>query len=131
MTRAYTLKKRAEGQAETRLRIVDAAVDLHGTIGPAHTTVSLIAEKAGVQRHTFYAHFPDERSLFMACSARHLERQPLPDAEAWKKIEDRGERLKAGLSALYGWYERNDQLLGCVLRDAESMEIVREVSDLR
>ena len=67
MTRTYTLKRRAEQQAETRLRIVDAAVALHGTVGPANTTLSMVAERAGVQRHTLYAHFPEERSLFMAC----------------------------------------------------------------
>ena len=70
MTRTYTLKKRAEQQAETRQRIVDAAVELHSTVGPLATTLSMIAEKAGVQRHTLYAHFPDERSIFQACSAR-------------------------------------------------------------
>ncbi len=68
MTRTYTLKRRAEQQAETRRRIVEAAVELHGSIGPALTTVSMVAERAGVQRHTFYAHFPDERSLHLACS---------------------------------------------------------------
>jgi AcrR family transcriptional regulator len=79
MSRTYTLKRRAERQAETRRRIVEAAVDLHSSIGPARTTVSMIAERAGVQRHTFYAHFPDERSLFLACSGLTLERDPLPD----------------------------------------------------
>ena len=62
MTRTYTLKRRAEQQAETRRRIVEAAVDLHGSIGPALTTVTMVADRAGVQRHTFYAHFPDERA---------------------------------------------------------------------
>src|SRR6185436_18038656 len=83
MTRTYTLKRRAEQQADTRRRIVEAAVDLHTAIGPAATTVSMVAERAGVQRHTFYAHFPDERSLLMACSGLALERDPLPDPESW------------------------------------------------
>ena len=68
MARKYTLKKRADQQAQTRQRIVEAAVDLHGSVGPAATTISMVAERAGVQRHTLYAHFPDERSLFLACS---------------------------------------------------------------
>ena len=68
MARTYTLKKRAEQQAETRQRIVEAAVELHGSVGPAATTISMVADRAGVQRHTLYAHFPDERSLAMACS---------------------------------------------------------------
>ena len=86
MTRTYTLKRRAEQQAETRRRIVEAAVDLHAGIGPALTTFSMVAERAGVQRHTLYAHFPDERSLYLACSGRTVERDPLPDAEAWRAI---------------------------------------------
>jgi AcrR family transcriptional regulator len=129
MARTYTLKRRAEQQAETRLRIVEAAIDLHGTVGPALTTVSMVAERAGVQRHTFYAHFPDERSLLQACSGLSLERDPLPEAAPWRKIEDRRERLRVGLLAIYGWYERNADLAGCVLRDAEYHQLVRETAE--
>src|SRR5687767_4069952 len=115
MTRTYTLKRRAEQQAATRQRIVEAAVDLHGSVGPARTTISMIAERAGVQRHTFYAHFLDERSLHLACSRLALERDPLPEAGSWQSIEDRHERLRVGLFAVYGWYERNAELAACVL----------------
>src|SRR4029077_9727775 len=89
MARTYTLKRRAEQQAETRQRIVEAAVELHSSVGPARTTVSMIADRAGVQRHTFYAHFPDERGVFVACSGLVAERDPLPDAEPWRAIDDR------------------------------------------
>jgi AcrR family transcriptional regulator len=101
MTRTYTLKRRAEQQAETRQRIVEAAVELHSSVGPARTTVSMIAGRAGVQRHTFYAHFPDDRSVFLACSGLVVERDPLPDAEPWRAIDDRGERLRVGLRAIW------------------------------
>lgn len=131
MARSYTLKKRAEKQAETRERIVEAAVGLHSTVGPAHTTLSMVAETAGVQRHTLYAHFPDERALLMACSGHVQERDPLPDAEAWRGIKDTSARLSAGLAELYGWYARNAPLLSCVLRDAEYHAPVREISALR
>jgi AcrR family transcriptional regulator len=131
MTRTYTLKRRAEQQAETRRRIVEAAVELHGSVGPALTTFSMVAERAGVQRHTLYAHFPDERSLHLACSALHLERDPLPEADRWREIEDLRERLHTGLLAIYGWYERNSALAGCVLRDAESHALTREIAEMR
>jgi AcrR family transcriptional regulator len=131
MARTYTLKRRAEQQAETRRRIVEAAVDLHGSVGPALTTISMVAERAGVQRHTFYAHFPDERSLLLACSGLAAERDPLPDAEPWRAIEDPGERLRIGLRALYDWYQRNAELAACVLRDAEHHALTREISELR
>ena len=119
MTRTYTQRRRAEKQADTRRRIVEAAVDLHGCVGPAATTFTMVAERAGVQRHTLYAHFPDERCLLMACSGLVHERDPQPDAAAWRSIEDRHERLRVGLAAIYGWYERNAELMACVLRDAE------------
>jgi AcrR family transcriptional regulator len=131
MSRTYTLKKRAEQQAETRQRIVETAVDLHSSIGPAATTISMIADKAGVQRHTVYAHFPDDRSLFMACSGMAQDRDPMPGADAWRDIADRHERLTTGLSAIYAWYERNAQLLACVLRDAEHHTLTRETAELR
>lgn len=130
MARTYTLKKRAEQQSETRRRIVEAAVDLHSSVGPANTTFSMIAERAGVQRHTFYAHFPDERGLFRACSGLAMERDALPDAELWRGIADRRERLRTGLAAIYKWYERNAQLAACVLRDAEFHSLTRETAEL-
>lgn len=131
MARTYTLKRRAETQAETRRRIVEAAVELHSTVGPANTTVSMIAEKAGVQRHTFYSHFPDERSMLMACSGHTLELDPMPDAAAWRALADPAERLRVGLRAVYDWFERNETLVACVLRDAETHELVREIVALR
>ncbi len=131
MTRAYTQKRRAEQQADTRRRIVEAAVDLHGSVGPALTTVSMVAERAGVQRHTFYAHFPEERNLLLACSGLVFERDPLPDAEPWRAIKDPAERLQVGLRAIYGWYERNAKVTACVLRDAEHHAPTREVTELR
>lgn len=131
MSRTYTLRRRAEQQAQTRLRIVDTAIGLHSTVGPAQTTFSMVAEHAGVQRHTLYAHFPDERSLLLACSGLHMERDPLPDADPWRAIEDRHERLRVGLNALYGWYERNAELAACVLRDAEIHDLTREIAGMR
>lgn len=131
MPRTYILKRRAEQQADTRRRIVEAAVALHSEIGPARTSFSLVAERAGVQRNTFYSHFPDERSLLLACSALALERDPLPDATPWRDIADPAARLTAGLGALYAWYGRNASLAGCVLRDAESHPPVREIVELR
>lgn len=129
--RGYRLGKRAEKQAETRRRIVEAAVELHGTLGPARTTISEIAERAGVQRHTFYAHFPDDRSLFLACSGLAMERDPLPDPAQLRRTAAGPERIRLGLEQFYGWYERNARLAGCVLRDAQHHELTREIVELR
>ena len=129
--RTYTLKRRAEQRAQTRQRIVEATVALHGSVGPAATTVSMVAERAGVQRHTFYAHFPDERSLSLACSGFVAERDPLPDAEPWRAIAEPSERLRTGLTAVYAWYARNAALAACVLRDAEHHALTQEIVALR
>lgn len=131
MARTYTKTKRAENEAETRLRIVEAAVDLHGDVGPARTTISMIAERAGVQRHTVYASFPDERSLLMACSGLHTERQPFPTPADWDGVNDPSVRLQQALGAVYDWFERNEAMAANVLRDAEINPVLREVSGLR
>ncbi|HET9717344.1 MAG TPA: helix-turn-helix domain-containing protein [Pseudolabrys sp.] len=131
MTRTYILKKRAAQQAETRNRLVEAAVELHTKLGPAATTFSMVAEKAGVQRHTLYAHFPDERSLLMACSGHVEARDPMPDAATWRSIANLAERRAAGLREIYSWFDRNEILLASVLRDAEHHALVQEISRLR
>ena len=130
MRRSYTQTRRAEQSAATRQRIVEAAVDLHGSLGPARTSFSLLAERAGVQRQTLYAHFPDEQSLFTACSGLALERDPLPDSAAWRALAGEA-RLRSALGELYAWYGRNAELLGCVLRDAEYHEPTRAIAAAR
>ena len=130
MARKYELKARAERQEQTRLRIVDAAIELHATKGPAQTTVSDVARVAGVQRHTVYRHFPDERSLGLACSGLYAERNPPPDPEPWRSLPGE-ERLRRGLEELYAFYERNEAMFTCVARDAEIHELSRELFLLR
>jgi AcrR family transcriptional regulator len=130
-SRTYTLGRRAEQQAETRQRIVEAAVDLHTRIGPARTTISMIAQQAGVQRHTVYAHFPDERSLFAACSGLFEERNPPPDPEPWRLVNDPSARLRQGLAAIYAWYAGNAETLSSVIRDAEHHAMTRETATMQ
>jgi AcrR family transcriptional regulator len=117
MKRRYELKERARSQAETRSRIVRAAVDLHTSVGPARTTVSAIAERAGVQRHTVYAHFPDDRALFRACSLHWSDRHPRPDPQRWLELDAPDERLRGVLLDLYAWYEEVEDDLVVLLRD--------------
>jgi AcrR family transcriptional regulator len=105
MTRKYEQKRRAERRTETRKRIVEATVGLHTSVGPAQTTISAIAERAGVQRHTVYAHFLDERELFDACSTHWAALHPFPDPARWAGVDDPKRRLQAALDAVYEWYE--------------------------
>jgi AcrR family transcriptional regulator len=117
--RKYEQKRRAELQQETRRRIARAAVELHSTVGPTKTTISAIAEKAGVQRQTFYRHFPDELSLFRACSSLARSENPPPDPESWEHIADPEERLRAALAEVYAYNRRRERLFAKVVSDAE------------
>lgn len=119
--RPYRLRERARRQEQTRQRIVEAAAELHGEVGPAATTISAVAERAGVQRLTVYRHFPDEVALFAACSAHTAARHPPPDPRGWSGMEDPAARLAAALGAIYAWYREGERTLGHVLRDAERL----------
>lgn len=125
MTRTYRKQKRAEGEAETRRRIVEATVALHTSIGPARTTISAIAEKAGVQRHTVYSHFPAEETLFAACTSHWAELHPFPSAERWEGASDPHERLAGALRDVWAWYADVEPDLELFLRDAELVPAVR------
>jgi AcrR family transcriptional regulator len=116
--RPYRKRRRAEQEARTRLKITEAAVKLHGTIGPARTTISDVAAEAGVQRATVYRHFPDLESLFLSCSAQWASLNPLPDPSAWSQIADPDRRLREALTELYTWYVWAEPMLTNVIRDA-------------
>jgi AcrR family transcriptional regulator len=115
--RPYRKRRRAELEEETRLRITEAAVGLHGSVGPARTTISAVADRAGVQRATVYRHFPDEEALFQSCSAHWATQNPPPDFGRWPEIANFDERLRTGLGELYDWYSRNEPMLENVSRD--------------
>jgi AcrR family transcriptional regulator len=120
------MHKRAELEEATRRRITESAVALHGTVGPARTSISALAEHAGVRRSTVYRHFPDEASLFAACTAHWAAANPIPDIGAWAGIEDPAERLRAALGALYPYYRGTARMLENLIRDEPVSEVVRE-----
>jgi AcrR family transcriptional regulator len=124
--RKYELKKRAEEMAETHRRITEAAIELHGTVGPARTTLSAVAKRAGVERRTLYRHFPTEADLFVACSTHYFTANPWPDLGSWRAIRDPQQRLEQGLDELYAYYERNQPMFSNVLRDAELVDLARD-----
>jgi AcrR family transcriptional regulator len=124
MSRKYELKRRAERQDETRLRIIEAAIELHQTIGPTATTVSHIAERAGVGRVTVYRHFPDELTLAHACSGLYFERNPYPDPAAWADVADPAERLRTALGVVYAYHQQTAPMIGFVLAEARDYEVM-------
>jgi AcrR family transcriptional regulator len=115
--RPYRMKRRAELEEQTRRRITESAVALHEELGPAQTSISAIAERAGVRRSTVYRHFPDEDSLFAACSSHWREANPPPDPRTWSSITDPAERTRTALRELYAFYRRTDAMYTSLLRD--------------
>jgi AcrR family transcriptional regulator len=129
MSRPYRKSRRAEQEEATRRRIVDATVALHRRVGPARTTVSAIAEEAGVQRVTVYRHFPDDAELFRACGAAFVAADPPPDPAPWAAVDDAHQRTRRALREIYGWYRRNEDMLGNIERDAPSLPALAEAAD--
>jgi AcrR family transcriptional regulator len=125
--RKYVLRRRAETQADTRQRIVDAAVALHEELGPAKTTIQAVAARADVGRPTLYRHFPDELSLFRACSADYLARHQPPDPEGWRLIDDLDVRLQTALARTYAWYRETESMFAPVFRDLPDVPALRQV----
>jgi AcrR family transcriptional regulator len=125
--RPYRMKRRAEQEAQTRLRITESAVALHGTLGPARTSISAVAEHAGVRRSTVYRHFPDEEALFGACSRHWLAQNPPPDISRWERIDDPDERLETALGELYAYYRRASEMLERLERDAPVVPVVDQL----
>jgi AcrR family transcriptional regulator len=125
--RPYRMKRRAEQEARTRRRITESAVELHGTLGPARTSMKAVAERAGVPRSTVYRHFPDEEALFGACSAHWMAENPPPDATRWEKIENPEARLSTALEELYAYYGRAGAMLDKLLRDEATVPMVAEL----
>jgi AcrR family transcriptional regulator len=129
--RKYQLKARAESQEQTRQRITVAAMELHEEIGLVRTSISAVAERAGVQRLTVYRHFPDEISLFRACGGHYRALHPFPDPAKWAALTQPKRRLRVGLLDLYGHFRETEAMWAHVLRDVELSEVVRLAAEPR
>lgn len=124
--RPYRMSARAKAQEETRARIVEATMQLHEEIGPRATTISAIAERAGVQRLTVYRHFPNETAVFQACTSHWLELNPPPDPADWSDITDPVTRLRAALSAFYAYFAVTRRMWNVAFRDVAEVEALQQ-----
>ena len=134
MAREYKMVKRRDKVEETRRRIAKATYELHSTVGPALTTISLVSERSGLPRQTVYRNFRTNLDLYRGCIAFGLEQHPLPDPERWQPIAEPGVRLKTGLAELYEWFEATEPVMtnsvrdfGAVKESAQALQPVGEV----
>jgi AcrR family transcriptional regulator len=125
--RPYRMTRRAELEEETRRRITESTVALHEELGPAHTSISAVADRAGVRRSTVYRHFPNEDALFAACSSHWRAANPAPDPGAWSRITDPAERTRTALHELYAFYRRTEPMFTSLLRDERLVPTVQRL----
>ena len=125
--RSYRKKRRAELEAQTRRRITESAVELHGTLGPSRTSISAVAEHAGVRRSTVYRHFPDEAALLTACSSQWIASNPMPDLARWAAIDDPDQRLRSSLEELYAHYRGTQPMMDNLHRDEATMPTIKRL----
>jgi AcrR family transcriptional regulator len=123
--RRYTQKRRAEQQQATRQQIVEAAMTLHEELGPAHTTIKAVAERAGVQRLTVYRHFPDDTSLFEACTSHWLALHPPPALSSWDGIDDAAARSQKALQAFGRYYRDTENMWRASYRDVDAVDALK------
>jgi AcrR family transcriptional regulator len=123
--RRYRMTRRAALEDATRRRITESAVALHEQVGPARTSITAIAERAGVRRSTVYRHFPDEEALFDACSSHFRALNPPPDLRSWSAIDDPAQRTETALRELYAFYERTHRMYESLFRDETLVPTVR------
>jgi len=121
------MKRRAELEDQTHRRITESAVALHEELGPARTTISAVAERAGVRRSTVYRHFPTEEALFAACSSHWRAENPPPDLREWSTVGDPAERTERALGELYAFYARTHAMYESLLRDEPLVPVVERL----
>lgn len=128
--RKYKQNTRAEQAQETREKIVAAAVKLHEALGPANTSIKAIAETAGVQRLTVYRHFPDDVSLFEACTSHWFGLHPPPPVADVDDPIDPQRQTEKTLLALYCYYRETERMWFVALHDVEELEALRGPMDM-
>ena len=125
--RPYRMTRRAELEDATRRRITESTVALHEELGPARTTISAVAERAGVRRSTVYRHFPTEEALFAACSSHWRAENPPPELAVWAAVDDPAERTEQALGELYSFYGRTHAMYESLLRDEHLVPVVQRL----
>ena len=105
--RIYRMTRRAAASAETRRRIVDAAIALHAEKGVLGTTWPDIAKRADVALGTVYRHFPGLDQLVPACTSENAVRMRPPGASLLVGVTRPEERIGRFVEELFAFYGRS------------------------
>jgi AcrR family transcriptional regulator len=120
--RKYDMGKRAAAVEQTRQRIVDATLALHGEQGIAATSWDDIAARAGVGVGTVYRHFPSLDELIPACGESTMQVVAPPDPALLPALFDGAtepaERVKRLVHEAFAMYERGAPALRAIRREA-------------
>src|SRR5437588_11554889 len=104
--RAYRMTRRAAANAETRRRIVDAAIALHAQKGVLGTSWPDIAKRADVALGTVYRHFPSLDQLVPACTSENALRTKPPGPSILVGLTRPQERIGQFVQELFAFYGR-------------------------
>lgn len=107
--RKYSMDRRVAAVEETRRRLVDATVALHGEQGVLATTMQDIARRADVALGTVYRHFPTIGDAVFACGARLQEMTPFPAVAVFDGAQLPGERVRILISELFRYYDQGQR----------------------
>lgn len=121
--RRYDMTRKRAGAAETRKRIVEATLKLHGEKGVFGTSWADIAREADVAIGTVYRNFPTLDELVPACGELLMERTqpPAPDDIGWilGDAADPVVRLRRVAETVFGFYGRGGKYLEADIRERE------------
>jgi AcrR family transcriptional regulator len=94
---------RAQSQAQTKARLIEAGTAVFARRGYYEATIEEIAESAGYSRGAFYANFADKAELLLTAMDIERDREFAELRQALDRIDKEGEVLPA----MYRWFSKN------------------------
>ena len=127
------MTRRASTVAQTRRRIVDATLELHGEQGIAATSWDEIAARAGVGVGTVYRHFPSLDALIPACGEITRQVLALPDPQSLTSLFDGldapTQRFELLVREAFAIYERGAPQLRAIRNEPDVHPNVAEAGE--
>jgi AcrR family transcriptional regulator len=104
--RRYSMSVRAGQAAQTRERIMDAALACYRETGIAGTSLQAVARRAEVSAATVLNHFGSADGLARAVVERLSAALHIPDDRSWPE-KGRRARVQRLIREMFGFYERS------------------------